>query len=689
MNYNSLFNLLYSTEISEDTKSDIISRIELPILEAKKHIVFKQDLEDAAIRRLKKENPNTMYLEDEYLDLDGSQAAQRKRMEKQVSKNEALVETYLELLDTLVYSSASESLIYNIIDETFAELDEEFINEVSDQWVKRKTEAGLKAREQAYKQAKSNVVGLSSLNKAAEAGEKLERGKQQVANRTKVTPLYTKPTAVDKLKSAVGKVKNWASSIDKGPEHVGLSRIVGYKANKDNMGAHSLHQQTTQKAEAPSARSERIEKAKEKAKGTKLPSGDTINMDNSSIKRREEAKEKAKGTKLPSGDTINMDNSSIKKKEKAKEKAKGTKLPSGDTINMDNSSIKRREEAKEKAKGTKLPSGDTIEMGARKEKVDALKKAAKVKTERHEEKATKPIKSSPDETLKKVKEAGEKISKQLQAKKKKVSKPKKVTAETQPEKQEEVETPKSKKTRAKKEKVEQPKVEAPKAETKQPEIKSEVNAEDATKAVKKATKGTKKKANNETIKNAKKKVAEITGNKPEEKVETKAEEKAESKAEKSSFDKFSASLRRQQAQKRKDQEKVLQDLRGRRQQMTSKPGYDTKTVQDLDKRISDLEKTLGATKTNEALSELAYLLAHTNISESSFVEVMKMTIDKAKAEEIKDRYDSEIEESIDAIYKDIQEGKDIDPEKTQKTEKLLERKEHFEELFNKKFSNIN
>ena len=119
MNYNSLFNLLYSTEISEATKAEIINKIQEPVLES--------------------------------------------------CEAEPLVETYLELLDTLVYSTASESLIYNIIDEAFSQLSEETINEVSDEWVKRKVQDSMAARkgaaDAANRSVKSGIVGLSQLRR--------------------------------------------------------------------------------------------------------------------------------------------------------------------------------------------------------------------------------------------------------------------------------------------------------------------------------------------------------------------------------------------------------------------------------------------------------------------------------------------------------------------------------------------
>lgn len=232
MNYNSLFNILYSTGISEATKAEIINRIQEPVLES--------------------------------------------------CEAEPLVETYLELLDTLVYSTASESLIYNIIDEAFSQLSEEVINEVSDEWVKRKVQDSMAARkgavDAANKSVKSGVVGLSQLRRQDQAQSNLEKGQAKAASiqarldkRTTVTEPKAEPSkpegALSKLKSAVGKVKSFVSKADKGPNYVGLSRAIGAKANKDNIGAETLRQQTTHRTEAP---------AKEKQPEVKAPKAEKV-----------------------------------------------------------------------------------------------------------------------------------------------------------------------------------------------------------------------------------------------------------------------------------------------------------------------------------------------------------------------------------------------------------------------------
>ena len=101
-----------------------------------------------------------------------------------------------------------------------------------------------------------------------------------------------------------------------------------------------------------------------------------------------------------------------------------------------------------------------------------------------------------------------------------------------------------------------------------------------------------------------------------------------------------------------------------------------------------MEKRLGKSKVNEALADLALLLLGTNISESCFMEVMEMAgATKANAEKVKNRYEDEVKASIDALYKDVEEGKPVDPEKVKDAEEKRKRKEHFEKMFNDKFNN--
>ena len=247
MDYNSLFNFLYSTKVSESTKTEVAKKIEQPIEES--------------------------------------------------SANNPLTETYLELLDTLAFSRISEDVANFVIDKTFNNLSEDFINEVSNEWIKRKVQDSLTSRKNAVdnanKSVKSGIVGLSQLRRQDQAQKSLEAGKAKanaiqtrVNNQTPTDSASQKTEgAIGKMKSAVNKVKSWASPVSKSNDYVGLGRLVGAKANKENIGADNLVQNATHKIETPTtntpnvdARSERINKAKERAKGIKLPSSGTIQI---------------------------------------------------------------------------------------------------------------------------------------------------------------------------------------------------------------------------------------------------------------------------------------------------------------------------------------------------------------------------------------------------------------------------
>lgn len=175
------------------------------------------------------------------------------------------VNSFIEFLDSIVYSSASEELVQQVLDEVLPSLGEAFINEVSDEWIRRKTDNAIKQRTKAYNQAKGNVIGMATLDKANKAQDRLDAAKNyQPKARDYSSYKYHSDTttpsgdtikkdtgAMSKLKSAVGKVKQAVTGNKKDTDYVGLSRMIGAKANKDNIGAETLRQQTTHNVEAP------------------------------------------------------------------------------------------------------------------------------------------------------------------------------------------------------------------------------------------------------------------------------------------------------------------------------------------------------------------------------------------------------------------------------------------------------
>ena len=670
MDYQTLFNLLYSTEISEATKDEIISKIGEPIEES--------------------------------------------------AEVDELAETYMELLDTLVFSTASEELIDNIIEETFSSLDEEFINEVSDEWVKRKVQGSMAARraaaDSANKSVKSGVIGLSQIRRQDKAQQDLAKGEAKSASiqarldKKNPNPQSKAEGALGKLKSAVGKVKKWASP-EGNTAPVGLSRIIGAKANKDNIGANALHNQTAHKASSAS----QAETPKEDTEATRRANKITA------------AKEKAKGTKLPAGEEpIEMENSQIKKRKAAIERAKGHTLPAGDKpIEMENPETKERRErianAQEKAKGHTLPAGDKpIEMGTSKKRrgrprkenkpeVKAEGKPQEVKTE-GKPAGEKPKRNGRRQRIENVvQQASNKTkgNKQSEVKAEEVKPAENKTEETPVEKPKRNKRQNAKKAaqevpnETKEEKSEVKAEEVKPAENKTEEVKSEVKTNDATKAVEgnktntpkvetpKNQSSAKIKSTTKTL-NAKKTVAnaitEPEGEKP-------AEEKVEQKPQKSAWERQLALLKREAVARDKDIDRTVQSYRDRMNAIKSSPDSQSsesqKEIEELQKNIDSLLKKR-STKVTEALSDLAILLLNTNISESCFVEVMEMAgANKENALKVKDRYEHDMSAVLNDLNKELEEKKSIDPESLKKAEELAKRKDHFEEMFNKKFNNNN
>ena len=496
MNYEALFNLMYSTEISEATKESIISNLDFSICESTEGTL-------------------------------------------------PVMEAYIDLLDTLVLSTASEALIYDIIDEVFSSVDEAIINEVSDQWIKRKTEAGLKSRKEtldkANKSLKSGAIGLSQFRNQEKAQQRYDKGVEQVAART------PKAEATSKLKSAVGKVKNWADKVspfDKGPQHVGLARLIGAKANKDNIGAETLRQQTTHKTEAPKAEVEQPEvKAEapkaEKPKATKPKADNTVKAAKKKVAKATKPKEEKQPEAKPSEEVkseVKADDATKAAKEAPK--AKETKEAKAAKANKAGG----KKEIQSEITVSPQDKADAARYAEERHKSGNIgKRALEVKQAREERKAKEAAKKAEEE---KAKQAAEAVKK------------------TEEKKQ-------SNSAKTKVEKVEQPKVEAAKPK----------------------------------------------------------EENKEQKPQKSALERLMARSKREAEARDKDIDNSIRIKQERIDKIKASPDSQSKESQEEIKKIEDsiaaLKKQHSGTKVHEALSDLAILLAHTNISEDCFVDVMK------------------------------------------------------------------
>ena len=303
---------------------------------------------------------------------------------------------------------------------------------------------------------------------------------------------------------------------------------------------------------------------------------------------------------------------------------------------MGNSDISKRKErlekAKEKAKGTTIPSGETIEMGTSKKKRNQkLNKEKEVKAETPQEEPKKE-ENKPRRGRRKKQQETSAEGEQLKID----SIPTEDKEKPQEDKHKEVSNN-----------------ETPQEEPKKEEVKSEKPQEED-----------KPKPSSVYIKNGQSNIK-----KPE--------------TPKWSKNAYMNKLMREQEQEQKGYKSTLANYKERRDKMTSKPGYDPKELEDLDKRIAALEKKI----TNEALSDLALVLACTNISENCFLEVMEMAgANKANAEKVKDRYEQNLTVALDDMNKGLEKEGKLDPEKLKKAEELARKKEHFEEMFKHKFS---
>ena len=140
---------------------------------------------------------------------------------------------YVEYINTLINSNITEACLLDVLDTTFGKLSEAEINTITKEFIKSAVDSYI---QEGF--GTPRPIGLTGLRK--------EVAKQEAkANEPK------KPSAMDKLKSAVGKVKAWASSLERQPNPVGLSKL---QAEKDARIKKAVEMGTGPKApEAPKA----------------------------------------------------------------------------------------------------------------------------------------------------------------------------------------------------------------------------------------------------------------------------------------------------------------------------------------------------------------------------------------------------------------------------------------------------
>ena len=108
------------------------------------------------------------------------------------------------ILENLALSNMSCSLVNSIIERAFTGLNEDFINEVSDAFINRAAKSALASRKAQRFSSGSSPIGLKGVQREARI-----QHAEDVARKTEPV----KPSALDRLKGAVNKVKQaWGSN---------------------------------------------------------------------------------------------------------------------------------------------------------------------------------------------------------------------------------------------------------------------------------------------------------------------------------------------------------------------------------------------------------------------------------------------------------------------------------------------
>ena len=239
------------------------------------------------------------------------------------------------ILETLAFSNMSCFLVNSIIDKAFDGLNEDFINEVSDAFIHKAAKSALRKREAAVKRQEgygNRPIGLVSLDKQVKERERAQHARD-VVNKTEAP----KPSALDRLKGAVNKVKQaWGSNN----KPVGLSSF---------------------KSSNPSIEAIKKSDAEIRDHAVKMGTGDGSKASN--IKPAT-ASVSTKAPKTTTAKSTAKSNTTIKAaKSKATTKAKSTKKASSAASNIA-ANIKQAEEVKP------VPEPEKVKVG-RKRKASA------------------------------------------------------------------------------------------------------------------------------------------------------------------------------------------------------------------------------------------------------------------------------------------------------------------------------
>lgn len=214
VNYNELFNFLYSTRIPESLKDEVLNTVELPIQESI-------------------ELPSYMY-------------------------------ECVNFLDTLAYSNMSEELVNELIDNVFEGCSEEFMEEVLEAYTR------VKAYEYIVEGAAPvGLTGIAKENKAREEAAKRAEARREAVGKA-VDTFKSKAAEVgnkakEGIKAAVGKVKDWYKKATQ-DRPIGLAKINNFKAQNKPVEAP--------KKEVKSVEAPKVEPKKEEPKVEVKPKTD-------------------------------------------------------------------------------------------------------------------------------------------------------------------------------------------------------------------------------------------------------------------------------------------------------------------------------------------------------------------------------------------------------------------------------
>lgn len=631
MNYNELFDLIYSTRLPESLKEAVIDRL-----------------------------PLEMISED-------------------FSELEPATEAYLEFLDTLVFSTASEALIEDIIDETLENVDEDVINEVSDAWVKRKIQAGLnnglKQREKAYKESSSNVIGLSSLDKASKAEDRLNRAKDYAkalnksSNSNTSTP--SKSGAMDKLKSAVGKVKNWFDSgntttYDDVRHAIGRTAAENEKKGKPNFSNPTVI----------SAGTGNIQNGVSSNNTSSATPNSSSASSNNQVSSTPNGKRKRSEKSENAIQQIRLERRKLKAQKRAEREAEAEEKRQRHERNEQvKAAIKQRRA------GNSTPSGSDDSDNLKNFK-DAVQK---IRLGRHKLKAQKRLEKENNNNKKPAETSNNVEAANTQELIKNPSQEKTNSGENEIKKSEVTNTEAS---------AETPKTTAIRSgrgtgrgrgrgngkNNKNNKITAEETS--VTNTGKGRGNSGKNNKNNETSqpsvnaggeeKNTDNKQNEGSVENPKKAVQKEYNDKGER----------IVSYKGPEGQHSSDIQRMIANLQSRRDDLAKRPDAISKSqVKELDDKIAKLQSGLH----ESCMVDLISLLGNTNISESSFVEIMELFVpNKKNATKVKERHDNEFKEAANTLNAETNDN-NINPETVERVNTASAKKEKFDEMFQKRF----